>query len=74
MRLLTDKPFGVNIMLMSPHAKDIAKLVIDEGVKIVTTGAGSPGIYMDAWKKAGIIVIPCSTFSCFSKKNGKNGC
>jgi enoyl-[acyl-carrier protein] reductase II len=57
-KLLTDQPFGVNIMLMSPHAKDIAQIVIDEGVKIVTTGAGSPGIYMEAWKKAGIIVIP----------------
>jgi len=57
-KALTDQPFGVNIMLMSPHAKDIAQLVIDEGVKIVTTGAGSPGIYMDAWKHAGIKVIP----------------
>jgi enoyl-[acyl-carrier protein] reductase II len=57
-KALTDQPFGVNIMLMSPHAKDIAQLVIDEGVKIVTTGAGSPGIYMDAWKQAGIKVIP----------------
>lgn len=57
-KALTDQPFGVNIMLMSPHAKDIAQLVIDEGVKIVTTGAGSPGIYMEAWKQAGIKVIP----------------
>jgi len=57
-KTLTNNPFGVNIMLMSPHAKDIAQLVIDEGVKIVTTGAGSPGIYMEAWKKAGIKVIP----------------
>jgi enoyl-[acyl-carrier protein] reductase II len=57
-KTLTDKPFGVNIMLMSPHAKDIAQVVIDEGVKIVTTGAGSPGIYIPAWKAAGIKVIP----------------
>lgn len=57
-KTLTDKPFGVNIMLMSPHAKDIAQIVIDEGIKIVTTGAGSPGIYMTSWKKSGIIVIP----------------
>jgi enoyl-[acyl-carrier protein] reductase II len=57
-KTLTKEPFGVNIMLMSPHAKEIAQMVIDEGVKIVTTGAGSPGIYMEAWKKAGIIVIP----------------
>lgn len=55
---LTNQPFGVNIMLMSPHAKDIAQVVIDEGVKIVTTGAGSPGIYIPAWKAAGIKVIP----------------
>ncbi len=55
---LTDKPFGVNIMLMSPHAADIAKTVIEEEVKVVTTGAGSPGMFMEAWKKAGIIVIP----------------
>jgi enoyl-[acyl-carrier protein] reductase II len=45
-------------MLMSPHAPEIAKVVIEENVKVVTTGAGSPGIYMEAWKKAGIIVIP----------------
>ena len=57
-KTLTDKPFGVNIMLMSPHAKDIAQVVIDEGVKIVTTGAGSPGVYIPAWKAAGIKIIP----------------
>lgn len=57
-KTLTDKPFGVNIMLMSPHAKDIAQVVIEEGVKVVTTGAGSPGIYIPAWKSAGIKVIP----------------
>jgi len=55
---LTSNPFGVNIMLMSPHASEIAKVVVEEGVKVVTTGAGSPGIYMELWKKAGIIVIP----------------
>ena len=57
-KAMTNQPFGVNIMLMSPHAKDIAQVVIDEGVKIVTTGAGSPGIYIPAWKAAGIKVIP----------------
>jgi enoyl-[acyl-carrier protein] reductase II len=55
---LTDKPFGVNIMLMNPHAAELAKVVIEEGVKVVTTGAGSPGIYMEMWKQAGLIVIP----------------
>ena len=46
---LTDKPFGVNIMLQSPHADDAAKIVVEEGVKVVTTGAGSPTKYMKDW-------------------------
>ena len=54
----TDKPFGVNIMLMSPNAEELAKLVIEEGVSFVTTGAGNPGQYIAAWKEAGIKVIP----------------
>lgn len=57
-RELTDKPFGVNIMLQAPNAPEIAQIVIDEGVKILTTGAGSPAQYMAAWKEAGIKVIP----------------
>lgn len=55
---LTDKPFGVNIMLMSPFADEVAKVVVEEGVKVVTTGAGNPGKYMASWKEAGIHVIP----------------
>jgi enoyl-[acyl-carrier protein] reductase II len=55
---LTDKPFGVNIMLMSPHAGEIAKVVMEEGVQVVTTGAGNPGQYVKGWKEAGIKVIP----------------
>ena len=55
---LTDKPFGVNIMLMSPYAEDVAKVVAEEGVKVVTTGAGSPEKYMKMWKEAGVKVIP----------------
>ncbi len=55
---LTDKPFGVNVMLMSPNAEELAKLVIEEGVSFVTTGAGNPGQYIAAWKDAGIKVIP----------------
>ena len=54
----TDKPFGVNIMLMNPDVDNLAQVVIDEGIKFVTTGAGNPGKYMDAWKAAGITVIP----------------
>ena len=55
---LTDKPFGVNVLMLSPHAKDIAQVVIEEKVAVVTTGAGNPGPYIPAWKEAGIIVIP----------------
>ncbi len=55
---LTQKPFGVNIMLMNPEADEIAKVVVEEGVKVVTTGAGNPGKYMAAWKDAGVKVIP----------------
>jgi enoyl-[acyl-carrier protein] reductase II len=54
----TDKPFGVNIMLLSPHAEEIAKIVVEEGVTAVTTGAGNPEKYMEMWKNAGIKVIP----------------
>ena len=54
----TDKPFGVNLMLMNPEADEIAKIIVDEGVKVVTTGAGNPGKYMAMWKEAGIKVIP----------------
>ena len=55
---LTDKPFGVNIMLMSPYADEVAKVVTEEQVKVVTTGAGNPEKYMSMWKEAGIKVIP----------------
>lgn len=57
-RELTDKPFGVNIMLLNPNAKDVARLVIEEKIPVVTTGAGSPAEYMKDWKAAGIRVIP----------------
>lgn len=54
----TDKPFGVNIMLMNPEADSMAEMIADEGVKIVTTGAGSPAKYMNLWKEKGMKVIP----------------
>lgn len=57
-RELTDKPFGVNIMLQAPNAQDIAVMVVEEGVQVVTTGAGSPAAYIRMWKDAGIKVIP----------------
>ena len=55
---LTDKPFGLNVMLMHPDKEEIARMVIEEGVKVVTTGAGTPAPYMEMWKQAGVIVIP----------------
>ena len=57
-RELTDKPFGVNVMLMSPGAAEVAKVAAEEKVKAVTTGAGNPAAYMEMWKDAGIRVIP----------------
>lgn len=55
---LTDKPFAVNIMLMAHNRDELAQVIIEEGVKVVTTGAGSPAPYMEMWKEAGIVVIP----------------
>ncbi len=57
-KTLTDKPFGVNIMLQAPNAAEIANLVVEEGVKVVTTGAGSPAKYLPMWKENGVKVIP----------------
>ena len=58
LREKTDKPFGVNVMLMSPFADEVAQIVIDEKVPVVVTGAGNPTKYMKAWRAAGIKVIP----------------
>jgi enoyl-[acyl-carrier protein] reductase II len=57
-KALTDKPFGVNIMLLNPNADEVAQIVIEEGVRAVTTGAGNPAKYMSRWKEAGVKVIP----------------
>ena len=70
---LTDKPFGVNIMLMNPDADQMAQIVVEEGVKIVTTGAGNPGKYMAAWKEAGIKVIPVVAASVLARRMEKAG-
>lgn len=70
---LTDKPFGVNIMLMNPSADDIAKVVVEEGVKVVTTGAGNPEKYMKEWKEAGIKVIPVVASVALAKRMEKCG-
>ena len=69
----TDKPFGVNIMLMSPNADDLAQLCIDEGVRVVTTGAGNPGKYITAWKEAGIKVIPVVPSVALAKRMERAG-
>lgn len=55
---LTDKPFGVNVMLLNPNAEEVAKIVVEEGVPVVTTGAGNPAKFMELWKNAGVTVIP----------------
>lgn len=68
-----DKPFGVNIMLMSPNAEELAKLVIEEGVPVVTTGAGNPGKFMEAWKEAGIKVIPVISSVALAKRMERAG-
>lgn len=70
---LTDKPFGVNIMLMSPEADEVAKVVVEEGVQVVTTGAGNPEKYMDMWKAAGIKVIPVVASVAMAKRMEKLG-
>ena len=64
----TDKPFGVNLMLMNPCAGDMANIIIEEGVKVVTTGAGSPGQYIPTWKNAGVTVIPVVAASILAKR------
>ena len=64
----TDKPFGVNLMLMNPHIDELAKVVVEEGVKVVTTGAGNPGKYVPAWKEAGIKVFPVVAAPILAKR------
>ncbi len=65
---LTDKPFGVNLMLMNPCADEIAQVIIDEGVQVVTTGAGNPGKYIPAWKEHGIKVLPVVAATVLAKR------
>lgn len=69
----TDKPFGVNIMMMSPNADDLAQLCIDEKVAVVTTGAGNPAKYIPAWKEAGIKVIPVIPSVALAKRMERAG-
>lgn len=70
---LTDKPIGVNIMLMSPFADEVAQVVVDEKIAVVTTGAGNPGKYMDAWKAADIKIIPVVASVALAKRMTRMG-
>ena len=70
---MTDKPFGVNIMLMSPYADEIAQVVVEEGVAAVTTGAGNPEKYMEQWKAAGIKVIPVGASVALARRMERCG-
>ena len=72
-RALTDKPFGVNLMLMNPAADEIAEVIATSGVKVVTTGAGSPEKYMKMWKEAGVKVIPVVASVALAKIMEKSG-
>lgn len=67
-KALTDKPFGVNLMLLTPHIDELVQLVIDEDVPVVTTGAGNPGKYMDALKSRGIKVLPIAPSTALAKR------
>ncbi|OON93789.1 MAG: 2-nitropropane dioxygenase [Candidatus Epulonipiscioides saccharophilum] len=72
-KTLTDKPFGVNIMLLSPYADEVAKVVLEEKVKIVTTGAGSPAKYLKDWQESGMKVIPLVPSVALAKRMEKLG-
>ena len=72
-KAVTDKPFGVNVLLMSPYADEVAKVIVEEGVKVVTTGAGNPEKYMEMWKAAGIKVIPVVASVALAKRMERYG-
>ncbi|MDD3279286.1 MAG: enoyl-[acyl-carrier-protein] reductase FabK [Lachnospiraceae bacterium] len=70
---LTKKPFGVNVMLLNPNADEVAKVIVEEGVKVVTTGAGNPEKYMPMWKEAGVKVIPVVASVAMAKRMERCG-
>lgn len=72
-REATSRPFGVNLMLMNPEADAIARVIVEEGVKVVTTGAGNPGKYMGMWKEAGVKVIPVVASTAMAKMMERAG-
>ena len=72
-REMTSRPFGVNVMLMSPFVEEVARAVAEEHVPVVTTGAGNPGRFMPAWLEAGIRVVPVVASSGFARLAEKRG-
>ena len=72
-RAITDKPLGMNIMLLSPNADDLAQLAIDEKIEVLTTGAGNPGKYIADWKNAGIKVMPVVASVALAKRMERAG-
>jgi len=72
-RAITDRPFGVNIMLLSPFVRDIVDLVVAEGVPVITTGAGNPGQFMQELKRAGITVVPVASAVSLAKRMERAG-
>jgi enoyl-[acyl-carrier protein] reductase II len=73
-RKVTDKPFGVNVLLLHPQADEIAKIIAEEKIQIVTTGAGDPSSYMEAWKAAGVKVIPVVPSVALARRMERMGC
>lgn len=72
-KTLTDNPFGVNLMLMNPEAEAIARMLVEEGVQVVTTGAGNPEKYFSMWKEAGMIIIPVVASVALARRMEKYG-
>ena len=72
-KALTKKPIGVNVMLLSPHADEIAKVVVEEGIGVVTTGAGNPEKYIEMWKAAGVKIIPVVAAVALAKRMERYG-
>ena len=72
-KALTDRPFGLNIMLLSDNEEELARVAVEEGVKVITTGAGNPGKYMTMWKEAGIKVIPVVPSVALAKRMERAG-
>ncbi len=70
---LTDKPFGLNLMLMNPHIDEIAEIVLEEGIKFVTTGAGNPEKYMPKWKENGVVVFPVVPSATLARRMEQSG-